>query len=102
METELKCPNCGTPAAAGSKGRIVCTSCGGTFEFAAGEHKLVGVGDFDKLAKDVEDLKAKVAAPPADPVKPAADDDDTDGDSTLDPYREDDPELEDDDYEEDL
>jgi len=98
MEQELKCPNCGTAAAAGSAGKIVCSSCGGTFEFVAGEHKLAGVGDFDKLKSDVEDLKAKVAAPPLDSMPPVGPDpghvgDDGDEDDEIEDDEDDDEDL---------
>lgn len=50
---ELKCPNCGTPAVAGEGGKVVCTGCGGTFRFRAGEAKLEAVAEFDQLKKKV-------------------------------------------------
>jgi uncharacterized Zn finger protein (UPF0148 family) len=74
MATELKCPNCGTPAAIGKEGvKIVCSQCGGTFEYSAGEAKLTAVGEIDKIRTDVEELKQRLPAsvpaaqPPEDP-----------------------------------
>jgi uncharacterized Zn finger protein (UPF0148 family) len=90
METELKCPNCGTPAHAAEAGKkIVCASCGGTFEYVAGEARLQDVGQLDKLQADIEELKQRLPAstPAADP--PAADERDLNED----------PEIEDDDDE---
>lgn len=60
MATELKCPNCGMAAAAGAKGRIVCAGCGGTFEFVEGEHRLAGIGQFDKLTEQMKGLNERL------------------------------------------
>jgi ribosomal protein L37AE/L43A len=58
-QKELMCPNCGTKALSKERGaKIVCTACGGTFSYVAGEAKLQAVGELDKLTNDVEQLKA--------------------------------------------
>lgn len=96
MATELKCPNCGT-AATGEPGvKIVCTRCGGTFEFVAGEAKLKGVGEVDRLKETVEqhdvDLReikerlpasASAADPPEDELDVATDEDEDDEEDDL-------------------
>jgi uncharacterized Zn finger protein (UPF0148 family) len=72
-EKDFQCPNCGTPAKGVAGGKIVCVKCGGTFRFEAGEARLNGVVDLDKLQADVEELKQRLPAsspaaePPADP-----------------------------------
>ena len=74
---DLKCPNCSGPVVAGKEGEMVCTSaaCGGRFVWKDGDRKLAGVGDFDKLRGDVDQLRSDFAslkgAQPADPEKPA-------------------------------
>ncbi len=81
MATELKCPNCGSPAAAAEAGKkIVCTSCGGSFVFEQGEAKLAGVGEIDQIKADVEELKKRLPAstPAADPVEDPQPDPDQD------------------------
>jgi len=90
---ELHCPNCGTGGTPDSKGRVICSQCGGRFRFVAGEAKLDGVGEFDKLQKRVDDLEARLAErkPPKpdetpDPADPDDDDDlddDDDDDEDL-------------------
>lgn len=90
---DLKCPNCGT-VAAGSEGKIVCATCGGTFEFVAGEAKLKDIGEVDRIKKTVErhdadlaEIKQRLPAsspalqPPEDPSgesDPPFDDDEED------------------------
>lgn len=83
---ELKCPNCGEPAAAGDAGKtIVCAKCGGRFKFISGEAKLQSVSDFDRLRADIEELKQRLPASvpaketPADPPEDPDDDLDVEG-----------------------
>lgn len=74
MATELKCPNCGTPAVGFEDGKVVCVHCGGTFTFVEGEARLAGVGEYDQLketveshAADIDELKQRLpASVPAD------------------------------------
>jgi uncharacterized Zn finger protein (UPF0148 family) len=89
MATDLKCPNCGTPAAGEAGSKIVCATCGGTFEFVAGEARLTGVGEVDKLKEtvtqhdaDIAEIKQRLpgSTPAADPDEPAAVDPDDDDD----------------------
>jgi hypothetical protein len=72
---QLKCPNCGADVIAGKDQRMICTKCGGSFAWQEGDVKLVGVGEYEKLAgvveqnaKDIEQLKAALPKP----VEPAA------------------------------
>jgi uncharacterized Zn finger protein (UPF0148 family) len=62
METELKCPNCGTAAIPRENGDCVCATCGGTFTFKAGEARLKNAGELDKLQADVDELKQRLPA----------------------------------------
>jgi uncharacterized Zn finger protein (UPF0148 family) len=85
MANELKCPNCGTPAAGKEGVKIVCAQCGGTFEYTAGEAKLTAVGEIDKIRTDVEELKQRLpastpAAEPAVDPNPDLEDPDIDDD----------------------
>jgi len=94
MADELKCPNCATPAASGSEGKIVCATCGGTFEFHAGEAKLKSIGEIDQIKADVEELKQRL--PASSPAQPPEEPSDT-PDSPFD----DDPDIGDDEEDED-
>ncbi|NLZ06658.1 MAG: hypothetical protein GXY19_15945 [Phycisphaerae bacterium] len=58
---DLKCPNCGTPGIPGEGGSVVCTVCGGRFNFVAGEAHLHGVAEFDQLRKRVDAQDAEIA-----------------------------------------
>jgi len=59
---DLKCPCCGTPGVPGEGGKVVCSQCGGTYTFIAGEAKLTGVAEFDQLKKTVESQAAELDA----------------------------------------
>ncbi len=91
MAKELKCPNCGSPAApiAGQANQYVCTGqgCGAKFTFEAGEARLTGAVDLDRLSADIEAVKTRQAEidellgkpePPADLTDPPADPDEDD------------------------
>lgn len=83
MAMELKCPNCGTAAAGAKAGtRIVCVTCGGTFEYIADEAKLKDIGVIDQLQADMEELKKRmpVSTPGAEPPRDESDDRDDLGD----------------------
>jgi len=87
MATELKCPNCGTPAIPKDGGDCVCATCGGTFTFKAGEARLKNVGELDKLQADVDELKQRLPAstpaqdePPAEELGDEEQEDDDDED----------------------
>ncbi len=60
-KTELKCPNCGSPALAKEGGKYVCTNieCGATFTFQEGEARLTAVGEYEALRKDVDHIKSR-------------------------------------------
>jgi|GEM_PF-6092924 len=67
--SDRKCPNCSAVCVAGSDDSYACPACGGSFTFKAGEPKLTGVGELDrlkdKLAKhdaDLEELKKVLPA----------------------------------------
>jgi uncharacterized Zn finger protein (UPF0148 family) len=68
---ELKCPNCQFPALVKEDGSAVCSHCGGTFTFKAGEAHLSNVGEFDAVKRDVEELKQRL--PASTPAEPPAD-----------------------------
>jgi uncharacterized Zn finger protein (UPF0148 family) len=85
--SDLKCPNCGADSVAGKDGRRICPACGGSFKFEAGENRLVGVGEFDQLKKQVEDqqatiaeLTARLAGEEPTPAEPDGDQDEGDDD----------------------
>ena len=69
-EKELICPNCGpgTKCHAKEGGGLVCETCGGTFRYEAGEAKLKDIGELERLTRDVEDLKDKLAGTPEAPA----------------------------------
>jgi ribosomal protein S27AE len=58
MAKDLTCPNCGAAAVGKQDGSCVCPECGGTFTFQEGEARLAGVGEYDQLKGDVDQLKA--------------------------------------------
>lgn len=58
-EKKVKCPNCGTECILKEDGSAVCAGCGGTFTFQEGEARLAGIGEYDQLKKDVDDIKAR-------------------------------------------
>jgi hypothetical protein len=74
------CPNCGPGFKTHDTAQgIVCENCGGTFTFTAGEAKLAGTGRIDRIEKDLDELKSRVAGDHAAGVagvagKPPADD----------------------------
>jgi uncharacterized Zn finger protein (UPF0148 family) len=99
--SDRKCPNCGAGCAAGSDGAYACGACGGSFTFQAGEAKLTGVGELDRLrdtvkqhGEDLAEIKKSLPAsrpgqqPPEDPSSvpdsPFDDDEDLDGDGDKD------------------
>jgi hypothetical protein len=61
-------------------GTAVCSHCGGSFTWKAGEAKLTQVGEFDAIKADVEELKQRLPAStpagetPADPSPPVEED----------------------------
>jgi uncharacterized Zn finger protein (UPF0148 family) len=91
--SDRKCPNCGSPGVAGTNDSFACPACGGTFTFTAGEAKLTGVGELDRIKKtiaahdaDLVELKKVLPASRPGVVEPdeSPDEDDRDEDDDAD------------------
>jgi uncharacterized Zn finger protein (UPF0148 family) len=64
-DVKVNCPNCGTAAVVGADGKCRCPTCDGEFVVEGGEPRLVGIGAYQKLLADNQELaagNAKLAA----------------------------------------